>query len=75
MTYSINYGSFTEHPILKRRSGRGRTHFFQVEVTDYDGESKTFEIEARTQEEAARKADDYSIRHGWDVYNMNIYQY
>lgn len=43
-----------------------------VEITDYEGETYTIEVEAKNYSQASAKAS--SIFPG-DIYNMNIYKF
>lgn len=49
---------------------RGGLKFYTVEITDFDNETETFEVEARSESEAAQKAQ---AQFGGDVYMMNVY--
>ena len=44
--------------------------FYTVEITDFDNETEFFEVEARSESEAAKQAESMF---GGDVYMMNIY--
>lgn len=43
-----------------------------VEITDYEGETYTLEVEAKSYSQASQKASN--IFSG-DIYNMNIYKF
>lgn len=45
---------------------------YMVEITDYEGETYTLEVEAKSYSQASAKAS--SIFPG-DIYNMNIYKF
>ncbi len=49
---------------------RGGLKFYTVEITDFDNETETFEVEARSESEAAQKAQ---AQFSGDVYMMNVY--
>lgn len=48
-----------------------KTHLFQIEITDFDNEIYSLEVEANSYSEASEKA---SVGFSGDIYNMNIYQ-
>ena len=63
--------AFTSHSSANKMNiRRGGLKFYTVEITDFDNETETFEVEARSESEAAQKAQ---AQFGGDVYMMNVY--
>ena len=71
MSYEFMTSAFTSKTVANnqniRRSG---LKFFTVEITDFDNETETFEVEARSASDAAQQAQ---AQFGGDVYMMNVY--
>lgn len=66
-TSVLNIQAVVENKMNTRRSG---LKFYTVEITDFDNETEFFEVEARSESEAAKQAESMF---GGDVYMMNIY--
>ena len=66
-TSVLNIQAVAENKMNIRRSG---LKFYTVEITDFDNETEFFEVEARSESEAAKQAESMF---GGDVYMMNIY--
>lgn len=54
----------------KKNIRRCGLKFFTVEITNFDNETETFEVEAANAAEAAEQAE---AMFGQDVYMMNVY--
>ena len=71
MSYEFMTAAFTSHSSANKMNiRRGGLKFYTVEITDFDNETETFEVEARSESEAAQKAQ---AQFGGDVYMMNVY--
>lgn len=66
-TSVLNIQAVAENKMNTRRSG---LKFYTEEITDFDNETEFFEVEARSESEAAKQAESMF---GGDVYMMNIY--
>lgn len=66
-TSVLNIQAVAENKMNTRYAG---LKFYTVEITDFDNETETFEVEARSESEAAQQAQ---AQFGGDVYMMNVY--
>ncbi len=48
---------------------------YMVEVVDFDNESHTFEVDARSEAEASEQAADMAMAAGLQVSYCNVYRY
>lgn len=71
MSYEFMTSAFTSKSSANKMNiRRGGLKFYTVEITDFDNETETFEVEARSESEAAQQAQ---AQFGGDVYMMNVY--
>lgn len=72
MSYEYNTSVLNIQAVAenKMNTRRGGLKFYTVEITDFDNETEFFEVEARSESEAAKQAESMF---GGDVYMMNIY--
>ena len=71
MSYEFMTSALTSHSSANKMNiRRGGLKFYTVEITDFDNETETFEVEARSESEAAQQAQ---AQFGGDVYMMNVY--
>lgn len=68
-TSAMNFDSITSVNNHSRFNPRAMK-FYQVEIEDFDNEVYFYEVEARSDSEAAIKAEQ--MFRG-DIYNMNVY--
>lgn len=57
------------------RRGWFKSFSFHVEVTNYDGETYDYDVEADSYEEASEKVEMLCIEDLIDIYHMNIYKF
>ena len=82
-SYNISFlgspeGSATQNGNRKgfRSSNRNmRYSNYMVEVVDFDNESNTFEVDARSEQEAAELAQEMAAAAGLQVSYCNVYLY
>ena len=85
MTASYNI-SFLGSPESLATQSEGRKGFrssnrnnrynnYMVEVVDFDNESHTFEVDARSEQEASEQAADMAMAAGVQVSYCNVYLY
>ena len=54
---------------------KGEANNYMVEVVDFDNESHTFEVDARSEAEASEQAADMAMAAGLQVSYCNVYLY
>ncbi len=81
MTASYNI-SFLGSPEVATGNGRGKKGYrssnynnYMVEVVDFDNEAHTFEVDARSEAEAAELAQDMASAAALQVSYCNVYLY
>lgn len=57
------------------KKGWSKSFSFHVEVTDYDGETFDYDVEADSYEEASEIVEMLASDDCIDIYNMNLYKY
>ena len=73
MSYEFMTSALTSHSSANKMNiRRGGLKFYTVEITDFDNETETFEVEARSASDAAQQAQ---AQFGGDVYMMNVYSF
>lgn len=76
MTAACTFSNFTlGTDIKKARKHRHLPITFQADVTDFDGESHSFELEAWSNEEAERLAQQRCRSLGIDASYICVYQF
>lgn len=72
MSYEYNTSVLNIQAVAENKMNTryGGLKFYTVEITDFDNETEFFEVEARSESEAAKLAESMF---GGDVYMMNIY--
>ena len=81
MTASCNI-SFLGSPEVATGNGKGKKGYrssnynnYMVEVVDFDNELHTFEVDARSEQEASEQAADMAMAAGVQVSYCNVYLY
>ena len=80
MTASYNI-SFLGSPVqaesqrVKKGYRSSKYNNYMVEVVDFDNESHTYEVDARTESEASELAADMAMAEGLQVSYCNVYLY
>ena len=64
-----------ESQVSKRAYRSSRYNNYMVEVVDFDNESHTFEVDARSEAEASEQAADMAMAAGLQVSYCNVYLY
>ena len=77
-SYNISFLGSPEHAeSQKGKKGyrSSRYNNYMVEVVDFDNESHTFEVDARSESEASELAADMAMSAGVQVSYCNVYLY
>ena len=80
MTASYNI-SFLGSPVpaesqsVKKGFRSSKYNNYMVEVVDFDNESHTYEVDARSEQEASELAQDMAMSEGLQVSYCNVYLY
>ncbi len=79
-SYNISFLSSPEQSATQSRDRKGyrssnRYNNYMVEVVDFDNESRTFEVDARSEADAAELAQDMAAAAGLQVSYCNVYLY
>ena len=79
-SYNISFLSSPEQSATQSRDRKGyrssnRYNNYMVEVVDFDNEVNTFEVDARSEHEAAEMAQDMAAAAGLQVSYCNVYLY
>lgn len=82
MTASFNISVLNSHIQSAAQNGNrkgyrssNRYNNYMVEVVDFDNESHTFEVDARSEAEAAELAQEQAAADGLQVSYCNVYLY
>lgn len=82
MTASFNISVLNSHIQSAAQNGNrkgyrssNRYNNYMVEVVDFDNESHTFEVDARSEAEAAELAQEQAAADGLQVRYCNVYLY
>ena len=79
-SYNISFLGSPEQSATQSRDRKGyrssnRYNNYMVEVVDFDNESHTFEVDARSEQEASELAADMAMAAGLQVSYCNVYLY
>ena len=79
-SYNISFLGSPEQSATQSRDRKGyrssnRYNNYMVEVVDFDNESHTFEVDARSEQEASEQAADMAMAAGLQVSYCNVYLY
>ena len=77
-SYNISFLGSPEHAESqegKKGYRSSRYNNYMVEVVDFDNESHTFEVDARSEAEASEQAADMAMAAGLQVSYCNVYLY
>lgn len=82
-SYNISFLGSPEGSATQNRNRKGfrssnrnmRYSNYMVEVVDFDNESNTFEVDARSEQEAAELAQEMAAAAGLQVNYCNVYLY
>ena len=78
ISYNISFlGSPEQAESQKGKKGYRSSKYnnYMVEVVDFDNESHTFEVDARSEAEASEQAADMAMAAGLQVSYCNVYLY
>lgn len=80
MTASYNISFLGSPEPAKSQAGKrvyrsSKYNNYMVEVVDFDNESHTFEVDARSEQEASELAADMAMAAGLQVSYCNVYRY
>ena len=80
MTASYNISFLGSPEQAESRAGKkgyrsSKYNNYMVEVVDFDNESHTFEVDARSEAEASEQAADMAMAAGLQVSYCNVYLY
>ena len=79
-SYNISFLGSPEQSATQSRDRKGyrssnRYNNYMVEVEDFDNESNTFEVDARSEADAAELAQEMATAAGLQVSYCNVYLY
>ena len=79
-SYNISFLGSPEQSATQSRDRKGyrssnRYNNYMVEVVNFDNESHTFEVDARSEQEASEQAADMAMAAGLQVSYCNVYLY